>query len=163
MPKFAIVVEKDAQDVVLKFKRLGAEITQAADLYPDYQTIAEKALAVVKSKTPGPGKMRSLWVIQRQEAKKSVSLTIRNLMDETASGAKILSYMEFGTKPHVIVPKNARALRFFLENKAIFSKRVNHPGTRPYRMLASGERYILNSLQDLADRIAKKISNTATS
>lgn len=42
-----------------------------------------------------------------------------------------------GTKPHVIRPKNAKALRF--TNKrgdVVFARAVNHPGTRPNRYLA---------------------------
>lgn len=40
-------------------------------------------------------------------------------------------YVEFGTAPHVITPKNARALRFQQGSGAVFSMRVEHPGTQP--------------------------------
>lgn len=43
------------------------------------------------------------------------------------------------TKPHVIVPRNARALRF----GGIFAKRVNHPGSkipaRPFLTITDGD------------------------
>ena len=37
----------------------------------------------------------------------------------------------FGTPPHVIKPKSKKALKFKKGKKDIFSKKVNHPGTRP--------------------------------
>ena len=40
-------------------------------------------------------------------------------------------HVEFGTLPHIITPKNKKALKFKSGGKTIFAKRVNHPGTRP--------------------------------
>lgn len=50
-------------------------------------------------------------------------------------------YVEFGTPPHIIRPKNAKALKFETNRKQrlseggkpneVFAKQVNHPGTRP--------------------------------
>jgi len=39
-------------------------------------------------------------------------------------------HIEFGTKPHIIEPKRKKVLRFFIGGKAVFSKKVRHPGTR---------------------------------
>lgn len=36
-----------------------------------------------------------------------------------------------GTRPHVILPRRARALRFTASGRVVFAARVNHPGTRP--------------------------------
>lgn len=41
-----------------------------------------------------------------------------------------------GARPHVIRPRNARALRFEVEGRVVFARRVNHPGNRPNRFLA---------------------------
>lgn len=53
---------------------------------------------------------------------------------------------EKGTRPHVIVPRTAKALRFAVAGGSaifsplggflVFTKRVNHPGTRPNPALA---------------------------
>jgi hypothetical protein len=42
-----------------------------------------------------------------------------------------------GTRPHIIVPVKAKALRFpgAAPSGFIFAKRVNHPGTKPNRYL----------------------------
>lgn len=43
-------------------------------------------------------------------------------------------YVSSGTRPHVILPKRGKALRFVVAGRTVFARRVNHPGTRanPY-------------------------------
>jgi hypothetical protein len=36
-----------------------------------------------------------------------------------------------GSRPHIITPRRARALRFVVAGTVVFTRRVNHPGTRP--------------------------------
>ena len=36
-----------------------------------------------------------------------------------------------GTRAHVITPRHAKALRFVVGGKVVFTQRVNHPGTKP--------------------------------
>lgn len=43
-----------------------------------------------------------------------------------------------GTRPHVIRPRNAQALRFEGSNGIVFAAVVHHPGTRPRPFLAEG-------------------------
>ena len=40
-------------------------------------------------------------------------------------------FVRSGTRPHVIRPRNAQALRFEVRGRIIFAKSVNHPGTKP--------------------------------
>ena len=40
-------------------------------------------------------------------------------------------WVEFGTPPHVITPKDKKALKFKGEDGDIIVKKVRHPGTRP--------------------------------
>lgn len=46
-------------------------------------------------------------------------------------------YVEFGTKPHEITPKNAKALHWKVGTKDVFAKKVMHPGTEPYPFIRS--------------------------
>lgn len=41
------------------------------------------------------------------------------------------SYVEYGTGPHFIEPKNTSVLKFEIGGEVIFAKRVYHPGTKP--------------------------------
>lgn len=43
--------------------------------------------------------------------------------------------LEYGTKPHVIEPKTAKALHFKSDGQDVFTKRVKHPGTKPLAIM----------------------------
>lgn len=53
------------------------------------------------------------------------------LQYEVDSSAPYAGYVEKGTRPHVILPVRAKALRFRVGSQEIFAKRVEHPGTNP--------------------------------
>ena len=42
-------------------------------------------------------------------------------------------YTDEGTRPHLIVPRRAKALRFVKGGRVIFARRVHHPGTKGTR------------------------------
>lgn len=45
-------------------------------------------------------------------------------------------FVEEGTRAHVIEPRRAKALRWIGRNgRAVFARRVRHPGTKPYLFL----------------------------
>jgi hypothetical protein len=44
-------------------------------------------------------------------------------------------FIEYGTKPHIIRARRAKALRFMQRGKVVFRRWVRHPGTRPYQFL----------------------------
>lgn len=43
-------------------------------------------------------------------------------------------FIEYGTKAHVIRPKRAKMLRFYVGERVVYARKVNHPGTakRPF-------------------------------
>ncbi len=54
-------------------------------------------------------------------------------MGAVGSDSEVARHLEFGTKPHVIVPKNKKAL--YWPGAAHPVKKVSHPGTPPYPFL----------------------------
>ncbi len=56
----------------------------------------------------------------------------------TENSARIIAqadyakYVEFGTKPHIILPKRRKALKILTPEGYIFRKKVSHPGSKPY-------------------------------
>lgn len=46
----------------------------------------------------------------------------------TAGGAA--EYLEKGTPPHIILPRNAKVLAFELGGETVFATEVHHPGTK---------------------------------
>jgi hypothetical protein len=47
-------------------------------------------------------------------------------------------YVELGSKPHKITPKEKKALKFKIGGKDIFAKSVQHPGTTGHGMFKKG-------------------------
>ncbi len=72
----------------------------------------------------------------------------------TASGqtVKIGSNLNYalmhheGTRPHIITPNRAKALRFTSGRRVIYTHQVMHPGTRPNRYLSNQLRFFLLNL-----------------
>lgn len=50
-------------------------------------------------------------------------------------GAPYARPLEYGSGAHVIEAVNAKALRFVVDGKVIFRRRVMHPGTRAYAFM----------------------------
>lgn len=53
-----------------------------------------------------------------------------------SAGAPYASYIEKGTRPHLIKPTHRQALRWPVEGGFLFAKVVRHPGTAPRPFLA---------------------------
>lgn len=46
------------------------------------------------------------------------------------SNVEYAAYVNDGTRPHIIRPRNARALRFMVGGQVVYARVVHHPGTR---------------------------------
>lgn len=69
-------------------------------------------------------------------------------------------YVITGTRPHEIRPKKAKALRFEIDGKVVFAKRVNHPGTKPndFRVRAVEEVNTREVLANLSQWLKEQVS-----
>jgi hypothetical protein len=71
----------------------------------------------------------------------------------TENSARIIAqadyakWVEFGTKPHAILPKRRKALKIPTPEGYIFRKKVSHPGSKPYP-------FFFANLQNRARRVA---------
>lgn len=59
------------------------------------------------------------------------SLASNDLVATVSAGAPYALYVEKGTKPHKIKPKDRSVLRFPVGGGFVFASGVNHPGTEP--------------------------------
>ena len=67
--------------------------------------------------------------------------------------AKYGPYVHQGFPPHVIEPRNKKALRWFTASSEVrFAKRVNHPGFK-------GDPFLFNALDDRRENIFRIFSN----
>jgi len=61
-------------------------------------------------------------------------------------------YVEFGTRPHIIRPRRARALRFEMEGRTVFAMYVRHPGFRGRFFVRRSIKAVMREIPDLFAR-----------
>jgi hypothetical protein len=97
-------------------------------------------------------RVRRVEAEAKRRAPGSMGDGIRSRLDRTAAGdfrGVITSthpatiYVVSGTRPHVIRPVRARALRFTVGGRVVFATVVHHPGTRANNFLAEALRAAL--------------------
>lgn len=75
------------------------------------------------------------------------------------SMAEYGQHIEFGTRPHLIVAKDAKALHWKKGGKDFFAKSVMHPGTKPNPFIRST---FFQDLQSLSQAAANAAYNDIT-
>ncbi len=73
--------------------------------------------------------------------------------NKVVAKAPYAPFVELGTRPHIILPKNKKALRFIKDGKEVFAKKVRHPGSKPYPFLFA-------DIQNRAKEVAKTFLRT---
>ena len=58
-------------------------------------------------------------------------------------------YVEFGTRPHIIRPRRARALRFEVEGRTVFAMYARHPGFRGRFFVRRSIEAVVREIPDL--------------
>jgi hypothetical protein len=79
---------------------------------------------LIKLTPKDSGKTAKGWFLNTKQIGDQVTYTISH------TDPLMIGRLNSGTKPHIIVPVNGKALRFKIGGVTIFSKRVKHPGTR---------------------------------
>ncbi|SHT27460.1 Uncharacterised protein [Mycobacteroides abscessus subsp. abscessus] len=54
----------------------------------------------------------------------------RTVSGSVGNNARYAVYVHEGSRPHLIRPRNAKALRFQIGGRTVFAKLVHHPGTK---------------------------------
>lgn len=88
----------------------------------------------LKGNTPvRTGKLRASTRFQIKGTAEDQVLEIRQGA-RTAEGVFYRPFVTAGTRPHDIVPRTKKALKFNVGGRTVFAKRVRHPGTKanPY-------------------------------
>lgn len=73
------------------------------------------------------------------------------------ANAKYSAAIEYGTQPHIIEPKTAKALHFKKNGREVFAKIVRHPGTKPNPVMRNAARTVMKrDFSGIYDRLFKK-------
>jgi hypothetical protein len=133
-------------------KELQARFKALDDLGPIMRDLALTAVGEQKRLAPvKTGNLRRTIHVGR----------VTDRSAETIASAEYAAYVEFGTKPHEIRPRNRRVLRWKdAQGTVRFARRVRHPGTKaqPY-MIPGAERAVSDLV--LRDKVIDKWNNAA--
>lgn len=91
------------------------------------------------------------------------SIVTRRAPDTVSVGptASYASFVEFGTRPHIIYPVTANVLAFEVGGKTVFAKHVNHPGF-PGRFFVRGtSEEVWPRIQSLAEEMIRLLLEMA--
>lgn len=110
---------------------------------------AARRLGELTPRSDGPGPhLADAWATEVEADRNELTVRVTNKDPranepiQLASGREapysLLQILEYGSRPHEIEPVNGEYLAFFshLLGRVVFSKKVHHPGTRPYSMVA---------------------------
>lgn len=74
----------------------------------------------------------------------------RDMHVDVTAHAKYSKIIEDGSRAHEIRAKKKKALRFTFLHLPVFARRVQHPGTKPYRFLANALERSLPEITELS-------------
>ncbi|WP_406321865.1 hypothetical protein [Streptomyces sp. NBC_00519] len=95
-----------------------------------YRRISQRTERVAKiAEKEAPGAMGSYISWKVQDGPRGLEGVI--VCDHPA-----VRFVIDGTRPHIIRPRRARALRFEVDGRTVFAAYARHPGTRPNKFLA---------------------------
>lgn len=116
------LLSDDGQPVHRHLARIGDRVTRAA------KQVADERLQT------GTGAYKAGFVTTTIRGAGTFRIVVANI-DRKAT------WIENGTPPHLILPRRATILRFTSRSGGVvFARQVNHPGTKPYRILATALR-----------------------
>lgn len=109
--------------------RLGGFVTRAA------QELADTRLTSSPTARFRDGRVSGRY---RSQFRTTTVREAQGLRLRIINESEIATYLERGTRPHLILPRNAKVLAWQPASGVggtIFAKRVHHPGTRAYRIM----------------------------
>lgn len=125
--------------------------------------IGDFMVPLLKQHTPvRTGRLRNSTRYQVLGRAEDMQLQIRQGA-KTPAGDFYGHLVRGGTRPHIIRPRNARALVFQMGDRTVFARQVRHPGTKPnpyhLRALNRGKGRIQQLVKDTGVKIVAQLMN----
>ena len=115
--------------------------------------LATYFLTVIAARTPRKtGKTSASWTIHYHKTEGAIVWEICSDGKE-----KEVTWLEFGTRPHVIEAKEGGALKFEVDGETIFAHRVFHPGTKPLGFVRLTQEDLDKSAKEIGERLLSNI------
>lgn len=116
-----VTVIVELNDAAIDYLRFSWSGPIGRDLNRRLRTVEFRARASAGIRT---GNLRRSMTTDRKRVK-------NGLEGRVGSPVKYAKWHHEGTRPHLIRPRRAKALRFMVGGQIVFASRVRHPGTRP--------------------------------
>lgn len=140
------------EKLIARFQQMHPKILGAVRL--SIEALAIELTAKVKADKLSGQVLRNRTGTLRRSINYRVNAAGNSVIGSVGTNLEYAAIHEYGgqTKPHEILPKNAKALKFQLGGKTIFAKSVKHPGSKmPVRS------FLRSALQDMEQKIRAKI------
>lgn len=109
-----------------------AAVGRSEGVYRELERRADRVIALAQATSPvKTGEYRASFRKERTRLRGRAAVTVSNIADHAL-------IVEFGSRPHVIEPKNKQALYWPGARHPV--KRVNHPGTPAHHVLRNALR-----------------------
>ncbi len=122
-------------------------------LYFDLLGLAEWARMTIMDRTPElTGLTRESWELTYEG--RTAGLEGLAWKVENPDRDEIAAFLEYGTRPHIIVPVHAKALHWIgLDLMDHFALKVRHPGTRPLGIVRTTAEEVRERLDDIVKKL----------
>jgi hypothetical protein len=88
--------------------------------------------------------------------RQSIQQRSLGLEGEVTVGAPYVVFVASGTRPYLIRPVRARALRFVVDGAIVFSTLVHHPGTKPNPFVQRASERLAQLIPAIFERVWKQ-------
>ena len=145
----------------------------AEGLIDGMENIATAAVKRLKERTPRSSEdhahIADGWTFRRVDTPGVVTFEVVNtdpratepmtLADGRVTDYTLLEILEYGSDPHDIVPVNAEFLAFMGGGgDMVYTKHVDHPGTRPYAMVSTTATEVALDVKKLIDATRRTLT-----
>ena len=155
-----------ADQFSMKIEGLDQLISDAEKIGGDLPNLMYRAM--VNSTTLVQNKAREISPASFKNRTGTLRRSIQRRVENAGRGVIFVGedygkFVEFGTGPHTIYPKNGRVLRFKVDGRNVFARRVNHPGSKAYPFMEPAYREsapkVLDEYVKIADIIVKALAD----
>jgi hypothetical protein len=134
--------------VQVEITQRGLSLTALGETMPKLrdrlvELMADSAYSTMQEEAPR-GKSDKLW--------RSIHKVVAGEVATVKPEAPYALYVEKGTRSHMIYPVRARALRFSVDSKIVFSAYAKHPGTKPNPFIARTAAFVQRRIPQLFDK-----------
>ncbi len=137
-----VQIKVDAQQAFARFSDAGIPEQVRNNLRRALPGLGKDIAQAVNAKLDARLKARTnitvdAKMIEKGGGKNAIFIEVGARWTGAASKRMVPKWLEIGTRPHVIEARIAKTLAFYWPKIGgmFFGKRVNHPGTKPYRYM----------------------------